>query len=101
MSHILILKEWETSPDHWHVADTSDLVNNSAFWAHPMRMLGLSPVEYVKLLKEKYHAINISFKTAAETGTNSMLHFCFSTQQDAHRFALDINRIARNKKWEV
>lgn len=101
MSHILILKEWETSPGHWHVADTSDLVNNSAFWAHPMRMLGLSPVEYVKLLRDKYHAIDISFKTAAETGTNSMLHFSFKNQKDAHQFVLDTNRMARNKEWRI
>ena len=103
MSHILKLSEWESSSGRWHAADTSDLANMSAFWAHPMRLLGQTPQEYIEMLRDKYHASEFKFYKTEETGTkdHSLLLFSFEKYADAHKFVLDINRIARNKNFWV
>lgn len=92
--HILKLSEWQSGTGKWHCGDVEDLAHDSGRWWYPCRLLGISPVEYILLLKDKYHASNFSFR-------NDMLLFSWEKQQDMRKFKNDINKLAREKKFMV
>lgn len=91
--------EWVIG-NKWYVADTSDLANDSAAWWIPARLLNLSLEEYVLMLKETYNANIDKFYPNANNG-KSLLIFSWSNYNDAHKYLLYINRVARNQKWTI
>jgi hypothetical protein len=94
MSHILKYTIWE-SCGRWHAGDVSDLKNGSNYWWHPMRMLELSPEEYIKLLI-KYGATNFSY-----TAEKNVLLYHFNNRKDALSYSSFINKTAKNKNFTV
>ena len=86
--------EWETSFGEWHVADTSDLGNMSAAWWIPAHIFGISQEEYIHLLVEKYHVDKLSYNLE-----KNILLFSWKNYQYAHKYLLDINRIAKKKNF--
>jgi hypothetical protein len=99
MAHLLKMSEWKTGT-HWHVADVNDLANDSAGWWHPARMLGVSLEDFVLLLINEYHATIQGWYPESNNG-KSLLIFTWENYSDAHRYLLDMNRIARNKNWTI
>lgn len=94
--------EWQDVLGDWWVADTSNLGGGSACWWVPARILGISLTDYILLLKDEYHASRFKFINYPEGDKrNSLLLFSFKNHQDAHRYLLYINRIARNKKFFI
>ena len=93
MSHVYKATQWQSPTGYWYVADTSALERNSASWLIPPKVFGISNEEYIIMLKEKYHVSKMSM-------TNILL-FSWEKESDAHKYLLDINRIARNKKFMV
>ena len=93
---ILKMNEWQSASGKWYVADTQMFSG----WWEPARLLGLHLEDYILMLINQYHANIISF-TQYEDKRNSLLQFNFDKFTDAHQFMLDINRIARNKKYFV
>lgn len=100
MAHMYKASEWTDASRKWHVADTSDLANDSAAWWIPARILGLSLVDFVLLLKNEYNA-NITGWYPDSNNGKSLLLFNWDNYNDAHRYLLYINRIARNKNWTI
>lgn len=100
MAHMYKASEWTDASRKWHVADTSDLANDSAAWWIPARILGLSLVDFVLLLKNEYNA-NITGWYPDSNNGKSLLLFNWNNYNDAHRYLLYINRIARNKNWTI
>lgn len=100
MAHMYKASEWTDASRKWHVADTSDLANDSAAWWIPARILGLSLVDFVLLLKNEYNANIIGWYPDSNNG-KSLLLFNWDNYNDAHRYLLYINRIARNKNWSI
>lgn len=100
MAHMYKASEWTDASRKWHVADTSDLANDSAAWWIPARILGLSLVDFVLLLKNEYNANIIRWYPDSNNG-KSLLLFNWNNYNDAHRYLLYINRIARNKNWTI
>lgn len=100
MAHMYKASEWTDASRKWHVADTSDLANDSAAWWIPARILGLSLVDFVLLLKNEYNA-NITGWYPDSNNGRSLLLFNWNNYNDAHRYLLYINRIARNKNWTI
>lgn len=92
--------EWQDAAGNWWVADTSDLVNGSACWWVPARILGISLTDYILLLRDTYNANIVSYKDYSDKN-NSLVLFNFLNYQDAHKYLLYINRIARNKKFFI
>ena len=94
MSHVYKAVEWQSSTGKWYVADTSDLARDSAVWWLPPFIFSLSFEDYIKMLVEKYHITSLSYN-------NDVLLFSWTNHADAHRYLLDINRIARNKNFVI
>lgn len=100
MAHLFKTTEWRSPSGKYHVADISDLANDSAAWWIPARMLGLSLENYVTMLIDKYHATIDGWYPESNNG-KSLLNFSFEKYSDAHQYYLDMNRIARNKNWTI
>lgn len=93
--HILKLSEWN-SGDCWYVSDVEELGKSSGTWWYISNLLELSPVNYVKTLIDKYHAV-VTYYTVEK----DVLIFHFKTQTEARKFKNDINKIARDKKFII
>jgi hypothetical protein len=88
--------QWKTSSNVWCVGDTSDLANYSNNWLIPVKILGITPEEYVKMLVNTYKA-DVKFYDSTETGNGrSLLLFTFKEYAAAHKYLLYINKAARN-----
>ena len=88
-----IASEWQIGAK-WYVA------NNSAAWWIPARLLNLSLEDYINLLVDKYNATIDKWYPDSNNG-KSLLIFSWKNYSDAHRYKLDMNRIARNQKWTI
>ena len=96
MAHIYKASEWQSPTGYWYVNDVSDLAGVSGYWWVPARILGLAPADYVQWLIDNYSPDQIVFN-------GKFLSFSWAKEHysSAHKFLLDINRIARNKKFIV
>lgn len=92
--------EWEDAIGEWHVANTSDLAHDSAAWWIPARILNISLVDYILLLKNEYNA-TIKAWFPESNNNKSLLLFSWKKYSDAHRFLLYINKVARNRNWTM
>ena len=98
--HLYKASEWESASGHWYVADTSDLVNDSAAWWIPARLLNLTLKDYIDLLVNTYNATIDGFYPESNKG-KSLLVFHWEQYNDAHKYLLWINRMARNGNWTI
>jgi len=94
--------EWKDGINRWHVADTSDLANDSAAWWIPARILNLPLTDFILLLKNEYKADIDGWFPESNNG-KSLLLISWSNENYsyAHKYLLYINRIARNKNWTI
>lgn len=97
--HVYTASEWKIGT-RWHVADISDLAHDSAGWWIPARMLEISLEDFVLMLVNEYHARIDAWLPQGNEG-KSLLLFSWKDYNDAHRYFLDMNRIARNKNWTI
>lgn len=95
MSHLLKLVEWE-SPTGWHCNDTSDLAHGSGNWWNIPRMLNISLIDYVLLLKNDFNATDFHYNI-----NYNVLLWKWKTYSDCHKFTLFINKEARKRKFFV
>ena len=93
MAHVYKATEWECY-DSWTCGDVSALAANSNLWWYPCNILGISPVEYVKLLINEFHAINLHYTVAGD-----VLSFYFSSLADCRKYKNFINKVAREKNF--
>ena len=94
INHVYKAEEWKAGNGKWYCADVSSLSRDSSTWWYPCNILELSPVEYVKLLKNKFNASNFHYRTQSD-----VLLFSFDSQQDCRRYKNYINKIAREKHF--
>ena len=95
MAHILKYETWESN-GRWLCGDVSALAAGSNTWWYVPALLNISPVEYVYLLKDKFNATTIHYKTKYD-----VLIFSFSTLADCRKFKNYINKIAREKNFVI
>ena len=95
MAHVLHVTEWESSGKYL-VSDVTDLPANSGKWWHIANLLSLKPAEYVKLLIEKFNAVNIRYILEKD-----VLVFYFSTLGEARKFKNFVNKQARDKNFVI
>ena len=98
MKRLYKATEWVVGKK-WYVADTSDLGKDSAAWWIPARILNLSLEDYILMLVNEYHA-EVAWFPESNNG-KSLLIFSFANYNDAHKYLLYINRVARNKNWSI
>lgn len=94
MAHLYRMSEWEGCSGHWFVNDLEELSSVSSKWWTPVRMLGMTPNEYVLMLKNKFHANYISY-----TKESNVLIFSFKTQAEARVFKNYMNKEARKRNY--
>ena len=99
MAQLYKVSEWQ-SGRNWYVANTSDLANDSNSWWIPARFLNLSLEDYILKLVNEYNVIIDGFYPDMKEG-RSVLLYHWDNYNDAHRFLLWINRMARNGKWTI
>lgn len=100
MAHLYKASEWQTPSGNWFVADTSDLANDSAAWWIPARFLNMTLEDYILLLKNEYKATIDKFYPNANNG-KSLLTFHWDSYNNAHKYLLWVNRMARNGNWTI
>lgn len=94
-NHILHYDEWQSN-GRWLCGDTSSFVNKSNTWWYIPNLLGISSVDYIMLLKDKFNATYIRYKVEYD-----VLIFSFDTLADCRKFKNYINKIAREKKFYI
>lgn len=99
MSRVYKASEWIVG-NNWYVADTSDLANDSAAWWIPARFLDITLEDYILKLHNEYNAIIDKFYPESNNG-KSLLIFHWDNYNDAHKYLLWINRMARNGNWTI
>ena len=55
--HLYKTAEWEDAAGNWLVNDTTSMTSIAIKWWVPMRMLNLTPEDYIHLLKDKFHIL--------------------------------------------
>lgn len=96
MAHLYKTTEWEDGDGTWNCGDVSHLSANSNTWWYPCNILDITPVEFVKLLMEKFNAINFHYSTKFD-----VLMYSFKTQSDCRKYKNFINKKAREKNFIV
>ena len=87
--------EWRDEIGRWHCADTGALERNSGVWYIPARVLGITPAEYVNLVKTKYDA-DISFNSDC-----SFVFVKWENQNKMRLFKNYLNKVARERNFCV
>ena len=88
--------EWKSASGKWYVSNVEDLANGSGYWWIPPKIFGLSYEDYIYMLKNKYHISYIHYTVESNT-----LIFRWDDYENAHKYLLDINRFARQKKFTI
>ena len=95
MAHILKYEEWESN-GKWLCGDVSDLAAGSNTWWYVPSLLNISPVDFVKLLMEKFNCKHIHYNLKSD-----VLIYKFSTLAECRKFKNYINKIAREEKFYI
>lgn len=93
MGHIYHAEIWECNGKYL-CGDVSALAACSNYCWYPAFILNLSPVDFVKLLISKYHAVDLRYHAKYD-----VLIYYFSTLEQARKFKNDINKAARLKQF--
>lgn len=93
--HLYKASDWGEG-SHWYVNDISDVKSNGIYWWTQMRILGLTPTDFIHTLKDKYKVNKCSYNK-----TTNVLVFSFKTQADARKYKNYLNKIAREKQYMV
>ena len=94
MSHLYVASEWQGASGRWYVNDITNSTSVACKWWTPVRLLNMTPVEYVLMLKNNFKASNFKY-----TKGKNVLIFSFETQADARKYKNFINKKAREKQF--
>lgn len=99
MAHLLRYEEWEIN-GNWYCNDTKELSckdSIASLWYAPVRMLGITPLEYVQLLIEKFEVDSISFSD--KHWDYGVLTFSWKSQSKMRKFKNWLNAEARKRNF--
>lgn len=96
MSHVYRCVEWQDATGNWLVNDITSMTSIAVKWWVPMRMLNLTPEDYIRLLKDKFHVNYMKYVKDAD-----LLIFSFTTQEAARKYKNWINKEARNRNYII
>lgn len=93
MAHIYKCEEWESN-GKWHCGDVSALAADSNKWWYPCNILNITPVEFVLLLKNTYHASDFHYSLKYD-----VLSYSFSSLADCRKYKNMINKKAKEQNF--
>jgi len=92
----MIYKETEClMGDYYYSFSTQNLGKKYQQWVVPCRILGVTPAEYARILKEDYNAL---IRYYPEKG---LLSRCWESQSDMRRWKNYINKKARERNFHI
>lgn len=96
---VLKVDEWKGASGFWYVAD----VHTWTGWRECADILDAETLDdYIDILKTKYKAtVHGTIGVVGEEPANVLLNWAYKDYKNAHQFKLDVNRIARKKKYMV
>ena len=99
MGQILKLDEWQGASKHWYVAD----VHTWTGWRECADVFDVESLDdYIKLLETIYKAtVHGTMGIVNNEPANVIFSWAPNEYKNAHRFKLDVNRIARKKSYMV
>lgn len=84
---------WQSANNIWEVNDVASCGYGTAGkWYTQARILNLSPVEFVKVLDEKYHAVGFRYVEKTD-----YLAFHFTNEEDAKKYSKTLNSTAKKR----
>ena len=90
------LSEWQGASGFWYCNCIDSLTTNAVKWYAPARILSISPAEFVKLVIGKFGADVVSYNQ--ESG---FFHYAWTSQEKMRIYKNYINRIAREKNFQI
>lgn len=97
MSKLYKAGEWIDNGGMIHI-QCDDLVGTGRNWIEPARILGIKPAEFVLKLKQEFNAEIHPYK---KEGKVSFIGYSWNNLADARRFKNLINKIAREKNYQI
>lgn len=94
MAHLYKTVEWQSGSGRWYVNDVQELCTVASRWWTPVRMLKMTPNDYVLMLRDKFKAGDFVY-----TAEKNVLIFSFDTQADARKYKNWINAQARKANY--
>jgi len=95
MSQLLKVDEWQSASKRWHVAD----VHTWTGWREMADILNINSLnDFIDCLINTYDATIVKY---VEEKDFLMFHWESNKYAKAHKFKLDVNRIARKKGYMV
>ncbi len=91
--HLYTMTHWEMS-GKYYCNDVQNIGGKSDKWYTPMRILGLSVDEYIKLLVNTFHAVGLKYSDKTDC-----LVFSFNTEKEAKSFCAYVNKKAKLSKY--
>ena len=87
--------EWETLSG-WHCACVDNLKEDSGAWYMPARVLGITPAQFIELVINEYGADRVSFSK-----DTCYFHYSWSSQTKMRKFKNMLNKVAREKNFQI
>lgn len=94
--HLYSCSIWQSPTGRWHCNDVKDLAGISGKWWIPARMLELSLVDYIFLLKDEFKADIESYYEATDCLLFSWKHY-----SDCNKYVSWINSQARKVNFMI
>lgn len=96
--HMYKASEWQDGVGRWHVADTASVGTGSSAWWQVPAIFDMSYEAFIHMLVDKYHVDHMEYFIDP-----NLLVFCWDAEHYnyAHKYLLDVNRIARNKQFKI
>ena len=90
-------KDWADFSDRHHV-QCDDLVGTGRNWIEPARIIGVTPTEFILMLKNSFDA---DIRPYRRDGKITFIDYSWSRLQDARSFRNFINECAREKDYKI
>jgi hypothetical protein len=87
---------WQGNSGKWYCNDVSHLGAGSGEWYLPARILGITPAEFIEYLIKEFHPDYYYYNTE-----KNFFSYSWAKQVDCNRWKLTINRIAREKNFQI
>ena len=96
MKRLYKASEWQSGSGQWYVNDVQDVTSIASQWWIPTKILEITPVEFLDLLINNFHAQHVHYDLEYD-----VLIYSFATQAEARKYKNWINKKAREKQFMI
>lgn len=89
------MTEWKAPSGQWYCNCVDKLASNAGAWYTPARILGWEPADYVEYVIKNYHP-NVFY-----SAEKCLVFFSWDSQSDMRKYKNWLNKIAREKNFQI